>query len=126
MTLPGLRNWLSRFLTLPADLTVEGRLLLCLGNEHSADLRAVMRARPGDREALAAEIVRELGVCVPPKSVGYVLWKYALRSMSSWSLVLIAAVNAIAYSSLIVTASAGIVRLWYCEIESGPPGSGMR
>lgn len=41
-------------------LTVEGRLLLCLGNEHSADLRAVMRARPGDREALAAEIVRAI------------------------------------------------------------------
>lgn len=26
VTLPGLRNWLSRFLTLPADLTVEGRI----------------------------------------------------------------------------------------------------
>jgi cyclic pyranopterin phosphate synthase len=37
-------------------LTVEGRLLLCLGNEHSADLRAVMRARPGDAEALRAAI----------------------------------------------------------------------
>jgi GTP 3',8-cyclase len=38
-------------------LTVEGRLLLCLGNEHSADLRAVMRSRPGDSEALRAAIV---------------------------------------------------------------------
>ncbi len=38
-------------------LTVEGRLLLCLGNEHSADLRAVMRDRPGDAEALRAAIV---------------------------------------------------------------------
>jgi len=38
-------------------LTVEGRLLLCLGNEHSVDLRAVMRAQPGDAEALRAAIV---------------------------------------------------------------------
>ena len=38
-------------------LTVEGRLLLCLGNEHSADLRAVMRARPGDTQALREAIV---------------------------------------------------------------------
>lgn len=39
-------------------LTVEGRLLLCLGNEHSADLRAVLREHPGDaprlREAIRA------------------------------------------------------------------------
>ena len=41
-------------------LTVEGRLLLCLGNEHSADLRAVLRSHPGDearlREAIIAAI----------------------------------------------------------------------
>ncbi len=29
-------------------LTVEGRLLLCLGNEHSIDLKQVLRANPGD------------------------------------------------------------------------------
>lgn len=29
-------------------LTTEGRLLLCLGNEHSMDLREVIRSRPGD------------------------------------------------------------------------------
>jgi cyclic pyranopterin phosphate synthase len=29
-------------------LTVEGRLLLCLGQEHSVDLRAVVREHPGD------------------------------------------------------------------------------
>jgi len=29
-------------------LTTEGRLLLCLGQEHSADLRAVIREHPGD------------------------------------------------------------------------------
>ncbi|MCG3171516.1 MAG: GTP 3',8-cyclase [Pseudomonadales bacterium] len=41
-------------------LTVEGRLLLCLGNEHSADLRAVLREHPGDRAALIAAIVRAI------------------------------------------------------------------
>ena len=38
-------------------VTVEGRLLLCLGNEHSVDLRAVLRRHPGDIEALKAAIV---------------------------------------------------------------------
>jgi cyclic pyranopterin phosphate synthase len=41
-------------------LTVEGRLLLCLGNEHSADLRAVLRTHPGDNERLRAAIVAAL------------------------------------------------------------------
>lgn len=38
-------------------VTVEGRLLLCLGNEHSVDLRAVLRRYPGDLERLKAAIV---------------------------------------------------------------------
>ncbi|WP_461517755.1 GTP 3',8-cyclase MoaA [Porticoccus sp.] len=38
-------------------VTCEGRLLLCLGNEHSVDLRAVMRRYPGDLEALREAIV---------------------------------------------------------------------
>jgi cyclic pyranopterin phosphate synthase len=38
-------------------VTVEGRLLLCLGNEHSADLRAVLRAHPGDGERLREAII---------------------------------------------------------------------
>ena len=38
-------------------LTAEGRLLLCLGNEHSADLRAIVRRYPGDMERLKREIV---------------------------------------------------------------------
>ena len=29
-------------------VTVQGRLLLCLGQEHSVDLRHVLRAHPGD------------------------------------------------------------------------------
>ncbi|WP_253452088.1 GTP 3',8-cyclase MoaA [Halomonas sp. Y3] len=38
-------------------VTVEGRLLLCLGNEHSVDLRRVLRAHPGDIDALKRAIV---------------------------------------------------------------------
>jgi cyclic pyranopterin phosphate synthase len=38
-------------------LTVEGRLLLCLGNEHSVDLKAVLRAHPGQRDVLRQAIV---------------------------------------------------------------------
>ena len=38
-------------------LTAEGRLLLCLGNEHSADLRAVVRRHAGDPVALQQAIV---------------------------------------------------------------------
>jgi len=37
-------------------VTAEGRLLLCLGQEHSLDLRAVLRDRPGDDEALRQAI----------------------------------------------------------------------
>lgn len=38
-------------------VTAEGRLLLCLGNEHSVDLRAVMRRYPGDIQRLKTSIV---------------------------------------------------------------------
>jgi cyclic pyranopterin phosphate synthase len=38
-------------------VTTEGRLLLCLGNEHSVDLRAVLRANPGDTQALRQTII---------------------------------------------------------------------
>jgi len=37
-------------------LTAEGRLLLCLGQEHSVDLRAVIRSHPGDLERLKQAI----------------------------------------------------------------------
>jgi cyclic pyranopterin phosphate synthase len=43
-------------------LTAEGRLLLCLGNEHSVDLKAVMRANPGDREKLKQTIIDAMSV----------------------------------------------------------------
>jgi cyclic pyranopterin phosphate synthase len=38
-------------------LTAEGRLLLCLGQEHSVDLRQVMRSHPGDSARLKQTIV---------------------------------------------------------------------
>jgi cyclic pyranopterin phosphate synthase len=41
-------------------VTVEGRLLLCLGNEHSADLKAVLRANPGQPEKLETAIVNAM------------------------------------------------------------------
>lgn len=41
-------------------VTAEGRLLLCLGNEHSVDLRAVLRQHPGDLDALKRAIVAAL------------------------------------------------------------------
>lgn len=38
-------------------LTAEGRLLLCLGQEHSMDLRAIVRAHPNDDNILRKAIV---------------------------------------------------------------------
>lgn len=38
-------------------LTTEGRLLLCLGQEHSVDLRQVVRSYPGDGQRLRQAIV---------------------------------------------------------------------
>ena len=38
-------------------LTVEGRLLLCLGNEHSVDLKAVLREHPNDMALLKQTII---------------------------------------------------------------------
>lgn len=41
-------------------VTVEGRLLLCLGNEHSVDLRAVLRRYPGEIAPLKQAIIDAL------------------------------------------------------------------
>ncbi len=38
-------------------VSAEGRLLLCLGQEHSVDLRRVLRAHPGDRDRLQQAII---------------------------------------------------------------------
>ncbi len=43
-------------------LTSEGRLLLCLGQEHSVDLRRVVRGNPGDDEALKRAIVASMDI----------------------------------------------------------------
>jgi cyclic pyranopterin phosphate synthase len=52
-------------------VTTEGRLLLCLGQEHSADLRAVMRGRPGDDHALQRAIVAAMAI--KPKGHDFVV-----------------------------------------------------
>jgi cyclic pyranopterin phosphate synthase len=38
-------------------VTAEGRLLLCLGNEHSVDLRAILRTYPNDKARLKQAII---------------------------------------------------------------------
>jgi cyclic pyranopterin phosphate synthase len=43
-------------------LTTEGRLLLCLGQEFSADLRAVVRGFPGDLDRLKETIVAAMAI----------------------------------------------------------------
>ncbi len=43
-------------------LTAEGRLLLCLGQEHSVDLREVVRSSPADDGALRAAIVDAMAI----------------------------------------------------------------
>jgi len=47
-------------------VTAEGRLLLCLGNEHSIDLRAVLRQHPGNMAILKSTIVAAMDI--KPKS----------------------------------------------------------
>ena len=43
-------------------VTAEGRLLLCLGQEHSVDLRRVVRANPGDGSALDQAIINSMEI----------------------------------------------------------------
>ncbi len=43
-------------------VTVEGRLLLCLGNEHSIDLRAILRRYPGELEPLQEAIIDSMNI----------------------------------------------------------------
>ncbi len=43
-------------------LTVEGNLLLCLGNEHSVDLKKMIRSNPGDTEKLKQAIIASLDI----------------------------------------------------------------
>ena len=43
-------------------LAAEGRLLLCLGQEHSVDLRRVVRAHPTDDEPLRRAIIDAMSI----------------------------------------------------------------
>ena len=43
-------------------VTTEGRLLLCLGQEHSVDLRDVIRRYPGDSERLKQAIIDSMAI----------------------------------------------------------------
>jgi len=43
-------------------VTVEGRLLLCLGNEHSVDLKSVLRSNTGDVNALKTAITESMKI----------------------------------------------------------------
>jgi cyclic pyranopterin phosphate synthase len=43
-------------------LTVQGRLLLCLGNEHSIDLKRVLRSYPGDLDRVKRAIVDSMAI----------------------------------------------------------------
>ena len=43
-------------------VTAEGRLLLCLGQEHSMDLRHVMRANPGQPEVLEQALIESMEI----------------------------------------------------------------
>jgi len=43
-------------------VTAEGRLLLCLGNEHSIDLKRVLRASPGDMDRLKHAIAGSMAI----------------------------------------------------------------
>lgn len=43
-------------------VTTEGRLLLCLGQEHSMDLRSVIRTHPGDIDALKQAIIASMDI----------------------------------------------------------------
>lgn len=43
-------------------LTAEGRLLLCLGNEHSVDLKRVIRANPGNADKLKTTIINAMKI----------------------------------------------------------------
>lgn len=43
-------------------LTAEGRLLLCLGNDHSVDLKRVVRAHPGNMDKLKDAIAKAMNL----------------------------------------------------------------
>jgi len=63
-------------------LTTAGRLLLCLGQEHSADLRAVLREHPGDAPRLEEAITRAMDIKPKGHTFDLVAPPVLLRHMS--------------------------------------------
>ncbi|MGI9211005.1 MAG: GTP 3',8-cyclase MoaA [Methylococcaceae bacterium] len=43
-------------------VTAEGRLLLCLGNEHSIDLKTLLRSHPDDETALQSALIESMAI----------------------------------------------------------------
>ncbi|MCD9458712.1 GTP 3',8-cyclase MoaA [Marinibactrum halimedae] len=43
-------------------VSAEGKLLLCLGNDHSADLKAIQRNHPGEPERLKSAIINAMSI----------------------------------------------------------------
>lgn len=64
-------------------LTVEGRLLLCLGNEHSVDLKRVVRSHPGDLESLKAAVVESMSIKPEKHEFDLKVQPVILRHMSA-------------------------------------------
>jgi cyclic pyranopterin phosphate synthase len=63
-------------------VTAEGRLLLCLGNEHSLDLRAVLRNHQGEAARLRDAIAGAMGIKPQGCELGPDVDTIAFRSMS--------------------------------------------
>ncbi len=63
-------------------VTAEGRLLLCLGNEHSLDLRSLLRAHPGDITRLRGAIAAAMGAKPEGCDLGPGIAPIAFRRMS--------------------------------------------
>jgi cyclic pyranopterin phosphate synthase len=63
-------------------VSAEGRLLLCLGQEHSVDLRHVLRAHPGNGEWLKQAIVA--AIAIKPRGHNFQIGSYpvVLRHMN--------------------------------------------
>jgi len=62
-------------------VTTEGRLLLCLGQEHSIDLRRVIRAHPGDLDRLKQTIIDAMAI--KPKGHEFQTGEQLLRHMNT-------------------------------------------
>ena len=64
-------------------LTSEGRLLLCLGNEHSVDLKQVLRANPGNTDALKNAILAAMRIKPESHTFGLTEKPLIFRHMSA-------------------------------------------